>query len=193
MGQFSIAARYRFPDALIHSFEPVPDTFNILLKNIGSRVPNVHLHKMALGSEVGEISFYQNNYSHVSSALPISTDNKQDKYQVGLAKTIKVPVSTLDKEFDTMLFDAPILLKLDVQGYEKVVLEGGNNFLKKVKYVLLEMPFTKLYENQFTFTEINDYLVSCGFEMHQPLDFNYGTNFQIIEMDALYKRIDTPN
>lgn len=193
MGQFCIAAKYRFPDATIHSYEPVPDTFDILVKNARGKAKDLHFHKKALGAEVGEISFYQNKYSHVSSALEVSKSNNQEKYHLGLEKVIKVPVSTLDEEFKDADFHGPILLKLDVQGYEKVVLQGGSNFLEKVDYILLEMPFVKLYENQFSYTEINDYLVSIGFEMFQPLDFNYGVNFHIIEMDALYKRAKRSN
>jgi hypothetical protein len=37
VGQFALAAALHFPGATIHSFEPLPDTFSELVKNIGRR------------------------------------------------------------------------------------------------------------------------------------------------------------
>ncbi len=186
-GQFCIAARHRFPAAAIHSYEPVPDTFEVLTGNVGKN-KDIKLNQLALGNQEGAIQFYQNKYSHVSSALKISPDNEQEKYNLGVEKVIEVPVSTLDKEFKGKNLARPLLLKLDVQGYEKSVLEGGGKFLESVDYILIELPFVQLYENQLSFTEINGYLNSVGFVLQQPMDFNLGQGSQIIEMDALYRR-----
>ncbi len=186
-GQFCIAARYRFPDAAIHSYEPVPDTFKILASNVGNN-SHIKLSQLALGEKEGVIQFYQNKYSHVSSALKVSSTNTQEKYNLGVEKVIEVLVSTLDKEFKNASLEGPVLLKLDVQGYEESVLKGGKEFLKSVDYILIELPFVQLYENQLSFTEINVYLNSLGFMLHRPMDYNLGQQSQIIEMDALYGR-----
>ena len=130
-GQFCIAARHRFPKAAIYSYEPVPDTFEVLTKNVG-KSKGIKLNQLALGNQEGVIQFYQNKYSHVSSALKVSPDNEQEKYNLGVEKVIEVPISTLDKEFEGVNMQRPLLLKLDVQGYEKSVLEGGGNFLTSV-------------------------------------------------------------
>lgn len=186
-GQFCLAARHRFPEAAIYSYEPVPDTFEVLITNVGSN-KNIYLNQLALGAQEGVIQFYQNKYSHVSSALKVSPNNDQEKYNLGVEKVIEVPISTLDKEFEGVALKRPILLKLDVQGYEKSVLEGGAKFLEIVDYILIELPFVQLYENQLSFTEINGYLNELGFTLQQPMDFNLGQGGQIIEMDALYRR-----
>ncbi|WP_373515404.1 FkbM family methyltransferase [Persicitalea sp.] len=186
-GQFCIAARHRFPQAAIHSYEPVPDTFKVLSSNVG-KAGNIQLNQLALGHEEGVIPFHQNKYSHVSSILKVSSENDQSKYNIGVEKVIEVPISTLDRQFNHQKSQGPVLLKLDVQGYEKSVLEGGPEFVKQVDFILIEMPFVQLYENQLSFTEINDYLNSIGFTLRQPMDFNLGKGNQIIEMDALYQR-----
>ncbi len=186
-GQFCIAAKHRFPQATIHSYEPVPDTFKVLSSNVGENT-GIKLNQLALGDKEGVIQFYQNKYSHASSALKINPDNELGKLNLEIEKVIQVPVSTLDHEFDGKTLDGPVLLKLDVQGYEKSVLEGGGKFLNSVDYILIEVSFVQLYENQITFTEINGYLNTLGFTLQQPMDFYLSQGSQIIEMDALYRR-----
>src|SRR5437867_4670203 len=49
VGQFALAATAHFPDAVIHSFEPVPDVADTLRRNTeGARA--ITVHRVALGA-----------------------------------------------------------------------------------------------------------------------------------------------
>src|SRR5436190_6303276 len=117
-GQFAIAACYFYPEAKIYSFEPVPDTFGILKKNIKD-YGNVTIFDLALGSSTGRLEFYRNEYSHASSALPVSRLQKSVLPKTSKEHKISVEVKRLDDVFRQIKKEQPILLKLDVQEFEK--------------------------------------------------------------------------
>jgi FkbM family methyltransferase len=74
-------------------------------------------------------------------------------------------VSTLD----TLLKEsalAPDFIKLDTQGSEKFILEGGRNLLKEsVLGLKVEVEFLELYKGQPMFSDLDPFLRSCGFEL----------------------------
>jgi hypothetical protein len=56
-------------------------------------------------------------------------------------------------------------MKLDVQGAEKIVLDGAVNTLKYVKYVFCEINFVETYKGCVLFSDLNKILESQGFVM----------------------------
>jgi FkbM family methyltransferase len=64
------------------------------------------------------------------SALQVgeSTDPRQERYDVS--------VTTLDQEFDNDLPSAPVVVKIDVEGFETKVLAGASEFLARVRPAL---------------------------------------------------------
>jgi FkbM family methyltransferase len=110
-------------------FEPVPSTYkrlkdNIRINNIGSKVESLNI---ALGNSKGEVYFLsdQNCKNHVIANNETKKEN------------ITVSISTLDKE----LKDCPFLIKIDVEGFELPVLEGGNRILSNMELcgVIIEL------------------------------------------------------
>lgn len=194
IGQFAVSAAKHFPDAVVHSYEPVPECFARLTKNTGS-LSNVHVHPMALGDRAGELQFNVNSHTHSSSALPLTDEHKKAFPFAKETKSITVPVGTLDREFRCQDLVGPVLLKLDVQGYEAAVLEGSRGILPCVDYVLLETSFVPLYEGEKTFQQTLDFLDSLGFDFEQPVGFlNEPVSGKYLQMDALFARriVKTP-
>ena len=98
-------------------------------------------------------------------------------------------MSTLDEQLGSAILKGPVLLKLDVQGFEPQVLEGASNTLSKVDYVLLESSFHPLYEGEKTFVEILSMMAARGFEFSRPLGWlEDPRNDEILQMDALFMR-----
>src|SRR5262249_19067697 len=54
-------------------------------------------------------------------------------------ETISLPMTTLDSVVKGHRLKGPMLLKLDVQGYELEVLRGANDTLRNVEMVMLEV------------------------------------------------------
>lgn len=76
----------------------------------------------ALGSATGELSFFQYQYGHASSALEIHPDNVNPKLARDGAQQLKVPSYRLDEVRGEPQLDAPVLLKMDVQGAAETTL-----------------------------------------------------------------------
>lgn len=188
-GQFSKVASYHYPDAKMDVFEPLPNLYP-KIKKMFQNNPNISTHNVALGNELGTIKFNRNEFGHISSILDISEENIHYPKGNGLDQ-IDVEIKTLDSlSFEKKASQGISLLKLDVQGYELEVLKGGENTLKNIDYILLEANLEQLYVNQPSFTEVNNYLNSRGFELSDMLDFNLGTKNKYIEIDLLYKRVE---
>ena len=105
---------------------------------------------------------------------------------------IEVDIFRMD-DFPSLHIREPVLLKLDVQGYEKNALQGAKKILRHIDYIALEVSFVKLYENQPLFDELHEYLKTLGFELLVPVDINEGDNLAIFEMDVLYRKVKKSN
>lgn len=188
VGQYAIASHRFYPNAIIHSFEPVPTTFLNLKANTTS-IENIRVYSCALGDLEGKIDFYQNEHSHASSALEVSNEQKKALPITRNYKKIEVPIHTLDNFIFLSPITSPILLKLDVQGFEKNVLLGGEVFLKKVDYLLLEMSFVSMYNEEPLFDEMHEFIINKGFKLVGPVGALSSGSRQILQMDMLYTRI----
>ena len=188
-GQFSAAAAHQFPDATIHAFEPLLAAAARMRKSVGARA-NIRLWEFALGAKSGSRQFYEYEYSHISSFLPIRDGNQNPKYCDASGTRISVRVERLDA-LGLDLSHGPVLLKIDAQGAEREVLEGAAGVLAQVDLVLLEVPFEQLYEGQPLFDELHDTLHEFGYRLDAPLATHHGHAGRIIEMDVLYRRCET--
>lgn len=187
-GQFALAATRFFPGASVHSFEPVPETYAKLVKNLGGQT-RVTTYNYGLGSKEGKIEFYRNEHSHASSALPISEFQKKEIPGTSNTTLIKIPVKKLDDVLtDVAQEGRPILLKLDVQGYEKEVIKGALDFIRNVDYLLFEASFIRMYEGEPLFDEMHKLVTGLGFELIGPIGSLEIGDSRIVQMDMLYKR-----
>jgi len=159
-GQFGLLTRKFFPDIKIHSFEPQIEELNIQKKNLGSN--NINYYNFALGSEEKISNLYITERKDSSSLLkPIETNSK--KY---LAKEIrKISVKRLDKLPGLNNIERPSILKLDVQGFELEVLKGSNEILNFIDYIITEVSFVEIYENQVMENKLVDFIQSKSFKL----------------------------
>lgn len=188
VGQFAVASAKLFPEVQVHSFEPEPDCAERLRKNV-SGLGNVVVYPFALGEAEGEVSFHVNAHSHSSSVLPLAQAHRDAFPEAREKQVIKVKLSTLDKVFADVEFQNPVLLKLDVQGYEVQTLRGGVETLKRVDYVVLEVSLKRMYEGELLFMDIVRMMEEQGFRFERPVGWLAAPeNGEILQMDALFAR-----
>lgn len=187
VGQFARAALDGFPDATVHSFEPSPATASILKRNLCNS-PRHHVHQAALGRVSGEAVFRCNSNSQTSSILSIR-DSMAVHARIRQVETVAVPVTSLDAFAEQHPPKEPMLLKLDLQGYELEALKGATErLLPRCSYVLVESVFDHLYEGEPLFDEILEFLVTQDFAFLRPLAFLKDSTGRIVQMDALFRR-----
>lgn len=190
LGQFTVAASQLFPNVLIYSIEPDENIAKILQKNIDRSIVQEVIIS-AIGNHTGEAVFNINSDSQVSSLLDLGKERIEFFPKTKKVTDVKVPINTLDNLFANTKLTHPILLKIDVQGYEEQVLLGANLFLKKVKWVLVEVAFSNLYVGESDFLSINTLMEKHGFKFIRPLNFHLSPNTnEIIEMDALFEYVE---
>jgi FkbM family methyltransferase len=189
VGQFAVAAAKLFPNVQIYSFEPVPDCAERLRTNV-SRFKNIVIYPFALGETEGQVPFRVNTHSHSSSALPLARAHREAFPQARETQVIDVKLSTMDKVFASVEFQRPVLLKLDVQGYETQTLRGGVETLKRVDYVVLEASFKPLYEGEPLFMDIVRMMEEWGFRFERPVGWlEAPRSGEILQVDALFVRM----
>lgn len=187
-GQFAVASAKLFSDVTVHSFEPNPECVSLLNKHTDP-LGNVKVYPVALGDEEGEVTFHVNSHSHSSSILPLTKNHLEAFPAARELNSIRVRISTLDKIFSNIELAAPVLLKLDVQGYEAQVLRGAAETLKRVDYVVLEASFKPMYEGEMLFMDVVRQMEACGFSFLRPVGWlNDPNTGEIIQMDALFQR-----
>lgn len=187
IGQFALAANKFYPNATIHSFEPVPSSFTTLVENV-KNIPNVNIYNVALGDISDNISFYQNAHSHASSVLEVSNFQKSSVPKTKNFHKIEVQCWRLDDFSFKIPIKGPTLLKLDVQGFEKNVLIGAQKLLAQIDYIVLETSFISMYKNEPLFDEMHSFLKTLGFVLIAPIGIVPSENFVFPQLDMLYQK-----
>lgn len=162
-GNVTVALANLFPDADIYAFEPIKSEYK-RIEHSTNNLKRVTVINAALNNKNGTIPFYINKSSPTSSMLPLSAIGK--KTVPSSAKRTMVQAITLDDYFRNKKLKYPIFIKIDVQGAEKIVFEGGKNFLGNTSVIHIETGFESVYENQCLFGDIYKMLTDYGFVYH---------------------------
>lgn len=118
-GYYSLLAK-KISDAIeVHSFEPAPEIFEILKENLSEK-QGVFLNNVALSNSEGQMDFYYTKKYSGSSTIDASGIKSAASFDF---HRIKVQAITLDNYCDSHL--KPNFLKIDVEGAESRVIEGG--------------------------------------------------------------------
>lgn len=151
---------YRIRKIPVLWFEPLQEPFNRLNEKCET-VANMTAVNLALGDNENKVTFHQSDKNGVSSSVLMPTAHLA-QFPARTFRKITVNMTTLD---NYMANKDPIYdtLILDVQGYEKYVLNGAVNYLKNINHVIGEVWHEELYANSTMKSEIDTFLSSRGF------------------------------
>ncbi|MGF1924716.1 MAG: FkbM family methyltransferase [Bacteroidia bacterium] len=164
IGADSIELSKIFPNAQIHSFEPVPGVFEQLSRGASS-YKNIFRHQLALSNENKKSKMFVSSMGSdgSSSLLPPKT-HLEDHPNVLFEEVIEINAKTLDtwaKENNITHVD---LLWLDMQGFEYQALEASPKILATVKVIHTEVSIKETYEGVLMYSSFKKWLQEQGFE-----------------------------
>lgn len=144
------------------AFEPVPSTYQFLKRNIElNELQKISKsYNVGVGNEKGKLKF-TNDFDTVNHVV---VGNEES------VNSIEVDIVTLNDVFlDTQI---PTLMKIDVEGFEKSVLQGANNILKNatLKALIVELNGC-CHKYGVTENEIHQMLLNYGFKTYQYKPF----------------------
>jgi FkbM family methyltransferase len=138
IGMFALFAKFKNPQAVVHAFEPIPETFAILKRNVclHGMAADVRVHPFAIGahSSAQRTFTYYPNMAGNSTATPSLKKNQLDVMRRGLGdelteflfrpETRTAPVKSLSAFLSEEGTKSVDFLKIDVEGDEMEVLKG---------------------------------------------------------------------
>jgi len=185
-GQFARMIAGVFPGCPVLCFEPLRQCRPALERELNA-IPGSQLFEMALGDITGMTKFRQTSFSPCSSILVPNERLRKEVNTLEETAVIDVPIARLDDIIDSVDPKTPLLVKLDVQGYETEVLAGATRTLSVTSVVVLEVAFVPLYENQPLFDDVYEILRKHDFYYRGNLTQNVSNLDGVItEADALF-------
>jgi FkbM family methyltransferase len=165
IGLFSlIASNLVGRNGKVISFEPSPKTFKRLEENIElNELQNVKLNNIGLSDKKGTLKLHVSENGH-DAWDTFATDINNIKYQ----NSIEVNINTLDNEIENIGVNNIKLIKIDVEGWEKFVLLGAIETIKKFSPILLIEFTAENTENAgYNVLEIYDIVTNLGYRWYR--------------------------
>jgi FkbM family methyltransferase len=112
------AAQRAGGSARVFAFEPVPDNLRRLRRNLAlNGLSSVVCEQLALSDRAGSARFFAATNSNSGMGSLAAHD--------GADQAIDVQITTLDRYCDAVGIDSIAVMKVDVEGAERLVFEGG--------------------------------------------------------------------
>jgi FkbM family methyltransferase len=158
-----------FPQATIACVEPMPNNIDILKKNLEMNHVNAVIFEGAASSSDGEITMEigDMDYGNKVHDIPFGRNMNND-----LFITEGFSVNTIINNLNWEKID---LLKIDIEGYEGVLLHQNNNWLAKVDTIIIEI------HEGITIESVRNTTDAFGFVHVQPKKGNWILSKHLIE------------
>jgi len=162
IGDWSTMAARALPEAEIHAFEIVPDTFEEMRDRCAA-VPRMHMHSIGLSDAPGKIPVhYAKDLSVVSSCVPDISSMLLNAETV----VVEAPVTTGDLFCAEQGVGRIDFLKVDVEGFDPQVVRGFRGKLAAGDIGMIQFEYG--YANaltKFLLKDFYDLLVPFGMKI----------------------------
>lgn len=177
VGQFYNEIKQVFPNSYYYLIEG-NDNCELPLQTLG-----VDYSISLLSNEIKEVNFYTRTNEPRCTGNSIYRE-KTSFFNDDEITVKKLTTNTLDNLLGHKKFD---LIKIDVQGSEVDIINGGINIIKKTKGILMEISLVEYNENSPTKEFVYEYMDQIGFYPAEIIgDINHPITYELIQQDVLF-------
>lgn len=165
VGQYAMQMRQIGYSERIVSFEPIIAPYELLLQQV--RKDSLwECSQVALGDFKGESTINVSGNVASSSILEITKAHTDEVPKTRTVSTENIVVDKLDNIIDEYVNqDDRLFVKIDTQGFEKKVIEGSLNSIKRISGFQLELSLVEMYQGEALFEEMIQYMKAFGYEI----------------------------
>lgn len=172
-GSVTLAALHSYPQAHVVCVEPVNSVFQELLRTLEPFQDRVTVANLAVSDRNARSEIYINTYSPASSLSPQAELHRISNPQVReTGERQAVALHTLEALAGVLPSERFDIVKIDVEGHEINVLEGGPHFFRHcVEFVIIEVSLHRdqSFQDQAVF-RIFEIMKSFGFYLFNLYD-----------------------
>lgn len=185
-----------FTDSVLNYFDPErvwvveadPDQAKFLQTKYTAE-PRVKVVPAAIADRSGTLEFHVNDHRPSSSLMPIAAQTGVIfQKEMNEARVVRVPAFSLDDLFEQEALPDIDLMKVDIQGAERLLIQGGTKALKRIRLVFMEVWFQECYQGSALFPEIQSLMTGSGFKLRSFHEFRKGSDGNLVYSNALYAR-----
>tara|TARA_B100000242_G_C43009472_1_gene469296 strand:+ start:241 stop:1101 length:861 start_codon:yes stop_codon:yes gene_type:complete len=144
IGLYSIYAALKFPKLKVIAFEPSLNNLPVLSRNIyiNKLLDRISISQFPLSNEENKfLTFRENDFIEGGglNAFGVKFDYENKSFEG--KNNYKIFGSSINNILDNNILEIPDYIKIDVDGIEHMILEGGNKYLsnKKIKQIIVEL------------------------------------------------------
>lgn len=158
-----------FPDVKHHLFEPVTTYHHELEQNYRNFGIDYQLHKIALSDTNGTLYLHNRSMDGTGRVTHSQIRSERDEAMAFLTGIEEIETRRLDSVFTrTTLGDLSYLVKLDVDGLEEKIIDGGRDVIGGASFVIIEASIGR--QDLCSRAAL---LEKCGFRMFDICDNAY--------------------
>ena len=169
MGYFSSEIIKHFPSSQYVLYEPFPDTYSKLQQFIKTnRFQNFTAHNKGFDKQPGQLRFKAINSN--SGQVRLNIDNEGEVVEV-------IKLDSLKSNF----IGQNVFLKIDVEGMEQRVIEGGRDFIETIKpKIYIECSDSNLIRLGSSARALASLLIKLQYELFLADDFSKIKGTQVL-------------
>ena len=188
-GQYaSLMREYGYKGNII-SFEPLKDAFEELKMN-SIKDNNWLVNNYAIGDKnaTSLINIAGNSFS--SSILDMLPSHLNSAPESKYVAKEEIQIKKLDSIFDSFIKNGDkVMMKIDVQGFEKNVLDGANKSLNRIEIIQLEMSVIPLYENEMILVDMINYLDNKNYKLFSLENGYFDSHTgKLLQVDGIFEK-----
>ena len=166
IGLFSIYAASKYKDLKIYAFEPSMNNLTILARNISINdlVERITINQFPLTDKKNEyLKLKEGSFIEGGALNTFGEEFDYEGKDFKEKNSYKVFGTSIDHLIKEQILDIPDFIKIDVDGIEHLILDGGKDLLKEKKLKSIQIELNENFELQHK--SCSETLISSGFKL----------------------------